>query len=377
MSVIDGATCNGHTGRGCSRIPATVTVGTSPFALAVDQASNTVYVANFVNEFNGGSVSVINGGRCNAHTTAGCGRTPPAVPTGIGTGFVAVDSALHTVFAANAGDDTLSAINTRTCNGTVTSGCANRPPNLQATPLQGPGYNPFPGGLALIPRTGTAYVVTIGGRNIVSVTSIRRCNATDTTGCRAEAPAVPEGEYLLSADPATNTLYGGNLNQPEIDVINGATCHTRDLSGCAPVAEIPVPDPGANVGAIDEATHTLYAADPPSSNVFVINTATCNADQTPPAAPRPRRPSRSARSPRCRPSTPPPRPCTCPTATNANKVAVVNAATCNADRHLRLRAGSRRWSRSGAAPSSWRSARPPTPSTAPHRDRASAATRSR
>ena len=54
-------------------------------------------------------------------------------------------------------------------------------------------------------------MVTIGGRNLLSVTSIRRCNATNTTGCRAEAPAVPEGEFLLSADPATNTLYGGNL----------------------------------------------------------------------------------------------------------------------------------------------------------------------
>jgi hypothetical protein len=44
-------------------------------------------------------------------------------PAGDGTAFVAVDNALHTVFALNQGDDTLSAISTRTCNGTVTSGC--------------------------------------------------------------------------------------------------------------------------------------------------------------------------------------------------------------------------------------------------------------
>src|SRR5262249_40919674 len=280
VSVIDGATCNGHTGRGCGRVPATVTVGSNPFALAVDQASDTVYVANFDNGFNGGSVSVINGATCNAHTTAGCGQTPPTVPTGTGTGFAAVDDALHTVFAPNAGDDTLSAINTQTCNGTVTSGCGRRPPNLQATSHRGPGFNSFPNGLALMPRSGTAYVVNIGGRNIVSVTSIRRCNAANPARCRAEAPTVPEGAFLVSADRATNTIYAGNLNQPQIDVINAATCHAAELAGCTPVAEIPVAAPGANVGAIDEATHTLYAADPPSRDVFMINTAACNATDT-------------------------------------------------------------------------------------------------
>jgi DNA-binding beta-propeller fold protein YncE len=331
VSVIDGAACNGHTGRGCARVPATVTVGSNPFALAVDQADDTIYVANFVNTFNGGSVSVINGATCNAHTTAGCGQTPPAVPTGNGTGFVAVDRALHTVFAANAGDDTLSAINTRTCNGTVTSGCAKRPPNQQVTSLHGPGYNSFPSSLALNPQSGTAYVVNPGGRNIVSVTSIRRCNATNKAGCRAEAPTVPEGANLVSADPATNTIYAGNLNQPQIDVINAATCHPAHLAGCAPVAEIPVAAPGANVGAIDEATHTLYAADLPSRNVFMINTAACNATKTSGCT---QHPPTVTIGPF--PGVPAINPATQTMYVSygangiANKVAVVNAATCNA-----------------------------------------------
>ena len=46
VSVIDGVSCNGHTGRGCGRAPPTVTVGSGPFGIAVDQASDTVYVAN-------------------------------------------------------------------------------------------------------------------------------------------------------------------------------------------------------------------------------------------------------------------------------------------------------------------------------------------
>jgi DNA-binding beta-propeller fold protein YncE len=281
VSVIDGATCNGHTGRGCGRTPASVTVGASPSAVAVDQATDTVYVADYVNEFNGGSVSVVNGARCNARTTAGCGDTPPAVPTGIGTGSAAVDQALHTVFAVNQGDNTLSAINTRTCNGKVTSGCHRRPPNQQAAaPGHGPRYNPGPSAFALLQRTGTAYVANIGGVNILSVTSVRRCNAITTAGCRAEAPAVPEHESLLSADPATGTIYASNLSLPQIDVINSATCRAGRHTGCAPVAEIPVKDPQANVGAVDHGSHTLYAADPFAGTVAVINTATCNAGHT-------------------------------------------------------------------------------------------------
>ena len=36
----------------------------------------------------------------------------------------------------------------------------------------------------------------------------------------------------------------------------------------------------AEVGAVDETTHTLYATDPPSGTVAVINTATCNTNDT-------------------------------------------------------------------------------------------------
>ena len=329
VSVINGAACNGHTGRGC-RVVATVTVGVAPFGVAVDQASDTVYTANFANEALDGSVSVIDGARCNGRITSGCRRIPPTVPTGIGAAFVAVDRALHTVFAVNAGDDTLSAIDTRTCGAVTTSGCGARPPNEQAAPVQNPGFVSGPGAFALVPGTGTAYVVGPGGPNMLSVTGIGRCSAVNTSGCRAEAPAAPEGEFLMSADPATNTIYAGNLSKPQIDVINGATCNARVLSGCSPVATIPVPDPQANVGAIDEATHTLYAADEASAGtVMVINTATCNAGITSGCAQHPPMVKIGAF-----PSPPVFNPAThtvyASYGLTGNRVAVINAATCNA-----------------------------------------------
>ena len=160
VSVIDGASCNGSNGSGCGRAPRTITVGSGAFWAAVDQASDTVYVANN----NDGTVSVINGARCNTSVTTGCGSIPPTVTTGANPQFVAVDPSSGTVFAVNQGDNTLSAINTRTCNGTATSGCQHRAPNEQAAPNQDPGYNPFPNALALVPQTGSAYVVNVGRR---------------------------------------------------------------------------------------------------------------------------------------------------------------------------------------------------------------------
>ena len=328
VSVINGATCNGHTGSGCGQTPATVTVGSGAWWVAVDQASDTVYVANN----NDGTVSVINGATCNGTVTSGCHNTPPTATTGANPQFVAVDRGLHTVFAVNQGDNTLSAINTQTCNGTATSGCRQPPPAQRATaPDQGPRYNPGPNAFALIPQTGTTYVVNVGGTNILSVTSIGRCNATSTTGCRRPAPAVPDPEFLLSVDPATNTIYGGNNSQPVIDVINGTTCNTSDLSGCAPVATIPMADPEANLGAgsIDQATHTLYAADPFSDTVAVINTATCNATNTSgcAAAPPTIKVGVGPGPPALNPAT---RSLYVTFGSNSSKVAVINAATCNA-----------------------------------------------
>jgi DNA-binding beta-propeller fold protein YncE len=327
VSVIDGAACNGTHGGGCGRAPRTTKVGNGAAWAAVDQARHTVYVANA----NDGTVSVIDGIRCSARVTAGCGRTWPTVTTGAMPASVAVDPAAGTAFAVNAFDDTLGVINTRTCNGTTTSGCGGRARNEQAAPDRGPGYLAFPNGLALAPRTGSAYVVTVGGSRVMSVVNVGHCNATDVTGCRTEAPSVPEHGAAISADPATGTIYASNSSRPLIDVLNGATCHAGQLAGCAPAAEIPVGHPMANVSAVDTATHTLYAADPVAGDVAAINTATCNVRDT----------SGCGRHPSvikigAAPNTPVVNPATrtlyVSYGSHANRVAVVNAATCNAIR---------------------------------------------
>ncbi len=326
VSVINGATCNGTIGSGCGLAPRTIKVGSGAWWVAVDQARDAVYAANN----NDGTVSVIDGALCNARVTSGCGRTPPTVTTGANPQFVAVDQSSGAVFTVNRGDNTLSAINTRTCNGTVTSGCRQVARNQQASPNQNPGYNPFPNAVALMPHTSSAYVVNVGGANVLSVVSVSRCNAADTAGCRRPAPSVAAPEGLITADPATGTIYAANLGLPRIDVLNSATCRAGDLTGCAPVATIPMGHPMAAVGAVDDATHTLYAADS-SGTVAVINTATCNAHNTTGCATKPPtvKIGASPNAPAINAAT---QTLYVSYGSNASKVAVVNAATCNAAR---------------------------------------------
>ena len=326
VSVIDGATCNRTDTSGCDAASPTVTVGSNAQWGAVDQETGAVYVSNY----DDGTVSVIDGTRCNATNTSGCVRKPAVVRTGAGSSGLAVDDLLHTVFAVSQNDDTLAAINTRSCNGIATSGCANLAPSEQAGSDEGAAFNAFPNYVTLGPQTDTAYLVSVGGTNVLEVVSVSGCNATDARGCRSDAPTVAQHEFEASIDPATDTVYASNYDLAEIDVFNGATCKVADLSGCAPVGVIPMPDPMAAMGAIDDATHTLYVSESFRAAVAVINTATCNATDTTGCFGKVRTINVGAE-----PGAPVLNSLTktlyLPYGTEADEIAVVNAATCNAE----------------------------------------------
>ena len=315
VSLINTATCNAATQAGCQSPAPTATVGDSPFGVTI--AAGTAYAWNS----GSGTASLINTSTCNATTHTSCHQAQPTAGVGASPGPGAADPASHTVYAVNFDDDTLSVLDTATCTATHPSGCAPAAPTL-ATGGQ-------PAFVLADPATGTVYVANIVD-STVSVLNGTTCNATNHRGCRRPAPSVPEGGFLMAADPATNTIYvGGGSGQPVIDVINGATCHINELSGCAPVAKIPVADGVINVGVINDATHTLYASDPFSDITWMINTATCNATDTAGCAKHP--PSIKVGPgpgpPVLNPAT---RTLYVPYGDAENRVAVINAATCNA-----------------------------------------------
>ena len=85
---------------GCGQTPPTVAVGGFPSLLAVDRVTHTIYVANTDDS----TVSVIDGNTCNGTDASGCGQTPPTVAVGSGPEGVAVNQATETIYVGNGRD---------------------------------------------------------------------------------------------------------------------------------------------------------------------------------------------------------------------------------------------------------------------------------
>ena len=97
VSVIDTRRCDARDVSQCKGPWPTITVGKLPAGIAVDQQTDTVYVASVGDN----SVSVFNGATCNATDTSGCGQTPASVPVGLEPLSVFADPANHTVYVTN------------------------------------------------------------------------------------------------------------------------------------------------------------------------------------------------------------------------------------------------------------------------------------
>jgi DNA-binding beta-propeller fold protein YncE len=296
VSVINGALCNAALTTGCAQSPHSVTVGLNPVDLSVDQATNTVYVANNGNNGTGDTVSVIDGEICNGTDTSGCSQAPQSVTIGYGPSGVAVDPVTDTVYAATVNDannnvatghyQTVWVINGTTCNATVSSGCGQRPPSVRA----GDGSTDYNTGLAVDEANLTVYVVNFADATL-SMIDMATCQATVTTGCTHKPKAVnaawanaadgfispsPDG---IGLDTLNHTIYVANLNTNNVSLIDASSCSATTSASCARLRSYSLPaggSPGGEV-AVDQATGTIYVANSSSNNVSVVNGATCNA----------------------------------------------------------------------------------------------------
>ena len=266
VSVINAATCNATNHSGCGQTPATITVGGGPFDLAINEVTDTVYVANS----NDNTVSVIDGATCNATDHSGCGQTPPTVSVGNGSDKVAVDQATNTVYASNSGDNTVSVIDGITCNATNHSGCGQHPPTVSV----GIG----PGAIAVNQATHSVYVAngffTGTPSTSVSVIDGATCNASVTTGCgQTPATMVTGGDpFDIAVAEATDTVYVSSIVNSTTEVFNGATCNAGVTSGCGQ-APVSVPTGGWSSGlGVNPKTDTVYVSDNTDGEVSFFRT---------------------------------------------------------------------------------------------------------
>jgi DNA-binding beta-propeller fold protein YncE len=97
VSVINTATCNGTDTSGCGGPFPVAATGISPVFIVADTRTDTLYVT----DFSSASVTILDGSRCNAETTAGC-RAGRNQAVGSGPGGMAVNPRTGIVYVANA-----------------------------------------------------------------------------------------------------------------------------------------------------------------------------------------------------------------------------------------------------------------------------------
>ena len=118
--------------RGCSAVSSTACRHVAPAAPnlivsgAVDAATNTIYAGGE----NPSDVEVLNGATCHAGDVAGC-KPVAGIPEADPLDIVApVDTAAHTLYVVDGQTDTVSLVDTATCNAIDTAGCHATQPKI-------------------------------------------------------------------------------------------------------------------------------------------------------------------------------------------------------------------------------------------------------
>jgi DNA-binding beta-propeller fold protein YncE len=159
-----------HHTTGCHQAPAQTTVGLTPEGVAVNQPTDTVYIADLRNGEGPGAVSVVNGATCNGTITTGCSTHPaPTAPAGFGTIGVAIDTTTDQIYATGIQDTSVSIINGATCNATHLTGCKLSPPK--------DAVGNFPAALAADHTNETVYVIDNRGTDLSLIRTARSCLA--------------------------------------------------------------------------------------------------------------------------------------------------------------------------------------------------------
>jgi YVTN family beta-propeller protein len=186
-------------------VTATVTVGAGPEAIAVNPATNRIYVANATDN----TVTVIDGAT-NATTT---------VPTGTAPSAIVVNAVTNQIYVANTASD----------NVTVIDGATNATTTVA---LEG-----APEGLAINPVTNRIYVV----QNIAFATGTGSNDVTVIDGATNAATPLDAGFEIfagatseeIAVNPATNEVYVGNGLGGSVTDIDGRRMRPRPARRCS------------------------------------------------------------------------------------------------------------------------------------------------
>lgn len=124
LSIIDGDTCDAADTTGCAVLGTTTLSGSCPAALAIDDATGTLYVAGTGCGPGAGTVAVISMSGCDSQ---GVGQCAPVTTANFGYGAlfaVAVDTYTDVVYVGNYTQERVLTFDGATCNAETTSNCS-------------------------------------------------------------------------------------------------------------------------------------------------------------------------------------------------------------------------------------------------------------
>ena len=171
----------------------------------------------------------------------------PLIPAGSWPVHIMVDQATNTAYIANQLDNTISVVDGRNCSAGHT---------LQCNPIATISPGPNPSDLVLDAAHRTLFATLAGGNSdSIAVIDISSCNATNTSGCtqtpkqvvfpgstlwQGGAASVPFGfPAIVDLDETTHTLYVPDANEGPIYILDTSTC-----IGGTPTCSSPIRRPG-------------------------------------------------------------------------------------------------------------------------------------
>ena len=278
VAVVDIGSCNAGVTSGCAQTPVNVPVGPGPVGIFADPDNRTVYVANIAD----GTVSMIDSATCNGHTAAGCPvDAAPSVAVGRGPGDIDVNPRTHTAYVTLLGG--LAVFDARTCNATRRTGCGDI--GHASVPPCSDDPESFCGPFAAKVDRANNTIYESGGTNTVWVFDGRRCHAGDLAGCTNDTPGaftpLPQPGFEVSisvaVDERLHSVYVTYHKDDALLVIDADRCNGRHLAACATLGprEIHTGNNPESV-ALDPTTQTLYTADQVSDAVSVIDASLCS-----------------------------------------------------------------------------------------------------
>ncbi len=269
----------------------TAAVSDTPYSVvngvAVDPATNTIYVASWVadDQVSDNAIAVIDGRRCSAMNASHCTRLAQLTHVGPAPTWLTFDPATRTLYVTNGltpdydENNTITVLDTRTCNAQNTSGCNQMP--VATVTVPGPLYNNDTGNLSSMALDAASHTLYVGDAHDGSVSMINTatCNAMNTTGCNQTPTTMVNGDQI-TLDSSTHSIYIGDANDQAASVFNGATCNSTNQSGCSQATTFALPY-GPLLSAVDSATRTLYVPMASGTDtlgfVGLIDTSACNA----------------------------------------------------------------------------------------------------